>query len=369
VEQTTTLPAGGLGAEHFDDVLADGHRVLTVRIALGPDQPQAVERARLAWADLAARATEADVPDALVDRAAEAVAERARSSRRIVVTATEVGGLAVDDDVDDRAPDDLRWSWLPWFRPLVASRQAPVDHAVVLCDRTGADVTIVRGRHTRTVTIEGETDFITKVHAGGWSEPRFQRKAERTWRTNAADVAEAITHLLRSGVVEVALVGGDERACGLVLGDLHDDARDQVRSIGATRAPGSSEELEAEAIRTALADVRARETTAWLELLHAREGQREATTEPAGVFDALRRSQVAALLLGDGPGEASFVAGRPDTATLDEGNLVGGGDEPRSRAPAVDVATWAALRTGACVLAVPVAALGSPLGAVLRWAS
>ncbi|MDF2741972.1 MAG: hypothetical protein K0S88_3342, partial [Actinomycetia bacterium] len=48
----------------------------------------------------------------------------------------------------------------------------------------------------REVRVEGEELHVTRSASGGWSQRRFQQRAENRWQQNAGAVAEALTRLV-----------------------------------------------------------------------------------------------------------------------------------------------------------------------------
>lgn len=366
MEQSRSLPSGGTSADDVGHVIDGRGPFVTVRVGFDADVPNARQRAEATWHGLADDARERGVPEEVLEAVGEAaLAERTQG--RLLLVGHAGGVLDVAVDVDERAPDELRWSPLPWFAPVLAAHQHVVDHAVVVCDRTGADVTVIVGdRVLADREIGGRTDPIRKVQPGGWSQRRFQQRADNVWRANADDVEHEIERLVRGHRVQVVLLGGEERAVSLIQERLPADVAEVVYPIGATRAADGSEEEGERSMRRALNTALAERTTAWLSLLRDELGTGRAADGPRAVFEALRRSQVAVLLLGAGGGDARFDPDRPELAHLPDEAVADGGSATLS-APLADVATWTALKTGARVVAVPAAAMPEPVAALLRW--
>ncbi len=85
-------------------------------------------------------------------------------------------------------------------------------------DRSGADVTAVpRGAATgSTHTVVGPDDEIERNAPGGWAQPRYHRRAEDSWRHNAAAVADAARQELHRIDADLLLVAGDVRAAQML---------------------------------------------------------------------------------------------------------------------------------------------------------
>ena len=64
-------------------------------------------------------------------------------------------------------------------------------------DRLGAELLAVMPTGPdREVRVEGEELHVTRSASGGWSQRRFQQRAENRWQQNAGAVAEALTRLV-----------------------------------------------------------------------------------------------------------------------------------------------------------------------------
>jgi len=110
--------------------------------------------------------------------------------------------------------DEATFGVLAHLMPLLAMRDEEIPYVRVVADRTGADVDAVSAggvpRHRR---VTGSERFpMTKVHAGGWRNLRYQEAVEETWKRNAGDVVAAAAGLADRVDAEVIVVGGDVRA-------------------------------------------------------------------------------------------------------------------------------------------------------------
>ena len=71
---------------------------------------------------------------------------------------------------------------LPRLAPLIEARQRLVAHVVVEADLAGANITAIdRGEVVATDAVDGDTLHIHRGHPGGWSQRRFQQRADNTW--------------------------------------------------------------------------------------------------------------------------------------------------------------------------------------------
>lgn len=401
--------------------------VLSVCLPLRPANEEMASEARLEWRALREQAERAGAPpEALtaVDRAADG-AHRDRAGLHVVVPTD--GRPHVEGLERSPAGGSVSWAPVPALVPLLADRQRQQPHVVALVDRQGADIVTSTGRlapgaeapegtggsggtddagdggsavtaagtpTTTKTTVEGDTHPLRKVAPGGWSQRRFQQRAEETWQRNMGEVAEEITARVEQVGARFVALGGDERAVHLVRDHLPAAVRELVRPLSVTRATdGSAARLQDELDRVGDDWLHA-EITRMAEAFREELGQHDrAVAGPRECLAALQAARVAQLIVVGGapdaaPNEAGDAEGAPGRAwvgattedvALSRADLL---DPEQGRpAPLLDVAVAAALATGADVRVVPVdpadpdpppdladlVQLPGGLGALLRW--
>lgn len=251
----------------------------------------------------------------------------------IIVRSPDGGSLT--EFVDDPLEPSVFEGRFPRLAPLIESRQRTIAHVVVETDLAGADVTAFDGGDVlATDVVEGDTEYIHRGHPGGWSQRRFQQRAENTWDHNADDVAATARKIAERVDARLIAVTGPDRARSMVVKSL-DGAPMSVVSISAGDPDGIAEEVTR---RTA--DVAASDSVAAIEA--AKESM--ATTDDF-----------------DGDVLAAVAAGRVETLLVHDDGAAG---EERL----VDRCIASALSTGASVRVVPkVAVLRDGVGAIFRW--
>lgn len=182
------------------------------------------------------------------------------SARVVLATA---GRVELDQGfVGVRAgPERLDHAPVPTLLPLLRHLGAATRYLVVETSRDGADIhleTSGRGHSDADAEIEGNTDGLTKVQAGGWSHAAYQRYAENTWKHNQQEVAAAVSDLIRRQHPAFVALSGDVRARQLLTEALTDTERELIVEVDAhTRADGAdSTELDS-AIARSLVERRA----------------------------------------------------------------------------------------------------------------
>lgn len=239
---------------------------------------------------------------------------------------------------------------LPRLAPIIESRQRSLPHILVETDRAGADIHAFDGPVVlSTDQVEGDTEHIHRVQTGGWSQRRFQQRAENTWERNADDVAAAIGAVDERVQASMIFVAGDTRAQHLVVEALSESMRQRAVLIEA----GSPEGIADEVVRL-LSDHVARDIRGLVEQLRERSGTGTASTDADDVLECLSTGRVGHLLVNDDGSDAPVT----DVAV---------GDVPAG-VRVVDTAIAAALRSDAEITVVPkVAALDGPIAALYRW--
>src|SRR5207244_4321477 len=125
------------------------------------------------------------------------VADAHLEGQTLAVIANARGLLHVSHQPEPPARDLARWAPLPGVGPLLEWRQLSAPHVIALADRQGADLVAVRrDAHPVERTAGGADDPLSKSKPGGWSQPRYQQRAENTWEHNADDVAKELTRMV-----------------------------------------------------------------------------------------------------------------------------------------------------------------------------
>jgi hypothetical protein len=129
--------------------------------------------------------------------------------------------------------DRARFAAPPSVAPVLEWLFARPPHVVVLVHRDGAEITSVGGADGRRVTsmVVGPDDLITAVSPRGWSQPRFQRRVEDSWRHNASAVVDAALRAAHDVQAKLMFIAGDIRAEHLVREGLDRAGADVVVSV------------------------------------------------------------------------------------------------------------------------------------------
>lgn len=365
-----TVPQTAMDLSDLSALTGRAGPFLTAYVVTDGAVENAAIRSEQRWKTLRGRLADDGAPPSAVDLVDPLVANaHLRGAALAVVTDSDEVLLTEHLDVpldEDRG----RWGHLPDLGPLLRWRQTRIPYVTVLADRGGADLTAFHpdGRAIERTTGEGTPE--RKVHPGGWSQPRFQQRAENDWKATAADVASEVARLSRAVDARVVVLGGDVRATQMIRDDLPTELDDAVHLIDQGRAADGSDEAREREIRRLLATAVAEDTVALLERFKEEHGQHDrAVSGAAATVDALNRAAVDVLLVHDGEQErTAWIGADPVPISLQREEAVAE-DAALAEAPLVDVLVRAAIGTGASVRVIPEAGpVPEGVGALLRWA-
>ena len=254
-------------------------------------------------------------------------------------------------------PDFVRGGPLPHLLPLFDWKQDHPTYAVVVADRRGADIHVVGGFQGEEVTeIEGDHDELRKVSPGGWSQRRFQNRAEDSWERNAEQVAQAVDRIVREDQIELVLVTGDVRAVAYLKDNVAPAVAPRIHELDA--APPTDDDLEQIRgdVERSVSSLTGRLTELALSKFLEERGQSDLAADGlADTISALRMAQVDTLFVSpDGPGENVWFSPVDQTqAATDRSTLSEIGLDDLQEAPAVDVVVRQAIATGAAIRVIP----------------
>jgi hypothetical protein len=330
--------------------------------------PLAQQRWKTARRDLEGRG----VPDALLDEIGRIVPGAHLEGDCLAVIGGVERILHVEHGPAVSPRDEATWGPLPHLLPIVRWRQSEPSYVVVLTDRTGADLFgIRRGSRELHAEVEGEHDELRKVGPGGWSQRRYQQRAEDSWEQNAEQVAAAVERLVVQVQPAFVAVAGDVRAVGLLRESLPKEVDELVHAIEGERPwKGKGDPIPSEVHELVARHVRER-TDAVLARFREEEGQHDKAVEGVdATATALAQSKVAVLLIADEGDEERTLWFGPDPALIaaDDQELKALGVDSPEEGPVREVLTRAALGTGAWLRVVDDAKeLDEGVGALLRW--
>jgi peptide subunit release factor 1 (eRF1) len=306
--------------------------------------------------------------------------------RTLAVVADASGIRLVRHEPEPPARDAGWVAPLPRVGPLLEWAQGAIPHLVVLADRAGADIVAFSRRAAASgtggadvVTVGEETGAdpgLRKSNPGGWSQRRYQNRAENLWEQNAKTVADQVASLVDQTGARLVVVAGDVRALQLLREHLPQPVLDLVREVEGSRGPGAADagldEIADEVVKL-VATVAAEDTVEFLRQFKQEKGQHDLAAQGvAATLAALAAARVDTLLIHDDPDDdrTAWFAPEPGMVAATEAALteLGAAGGAPQQARLVDVAIRAAFATGAAVRIVPsVASVQDGIGAILRF--
>jgi hypothetical protein len=387
MESSGTTPPGGQSAATIPDITAafDGSGpFVTVYLGTEGAVEQAAQQNELRWKTLR-RQLEDDGAPAGALTAIDPLVPDAHHQGRTLAVVSDAAGIRVVRHEPEPPARDAGWvAMLPRVGPLIEWAQSAIPHLVVLADRAGADIVVFSRRtaekgagDAQVVTVGEETGqdpVIRKNNPGGWSQRRYQNRAENLWEQNAKEVADQVTGLVGDIGARLVVVAGDVRALQMLREHLPAPVLEIVREVDGSRGPGSADagldEIADDVVKL-VATVAAEDTVEFLRQFKQERGQNDLAVEGVqGTIASLAAARVDTLLIHDDPDDdrTAWFGPEPGMVAQDRQAIVDLGANEPQEARLVDVAIRAAFTTGAAVRIVPsVGSVDEGIGAILRF--
>lgn len=372
MERTGVTPPGALTAPDLAEVLQAPGPYFTVYLTTEAGIDNAAYRSEQRWKTLRGELADSGAPEAVLAAVDPLVADAHQRGQMLAVIADAAGVLHVEHGQEAPPRDRVDVGPIPPLLPLLAVRQGFPAHLTVLADRTGADITLHRHGRPDVHREAGGDEFpIRRVNAGGWSQLRYQHRAENTWESNADDVAAEISALVDRHRPRLIVVAGDVRAVEMIQKALPATVAALVTVVDGGRAEDGSDAHFAEAVREQVTALVNKDIADLLGKFREELGQADRAADgPDETLAALTRAQVEVLLVADSPDDerTALFGPAPNQVGREPDTLRSMGVDDPGTAPLADVAVRAALGTGAAVEIVPAGDVPTGrLGAILRW--
>lgn len=383
MESSGTTPLGGQSPATVPDVAAafDGTApFVTVYLGTEGAVEQAAQRNELRWKTLRRDLSDAGAPAEALAAVDQLVPDAHLRGRTLAVVADATGVRLARHEPEPPARDAGWVAPLPRVGPLLEWAQAAVPHLVVLADRVGADiVAFTRGAggsapDDAPLSVgekTGDDPDLRKTSPGGWSQRRYQKRAENLWEANAKAVADQVVSLVDETGARLVVVAGDVRALQFLRDHLPGPVAELWREVDGSRAPGSGLDEIADDVVKLSASVAAEDTVAFLRQFKEERGQGDLASEGVNAtLEALAAARVDTLLIHDDPDDDRTAWFGPEAGMVafDQQRLADMGAEHPQQARLVDVAIRAAFASGASVRIVPSAgSVKDGIGAILRF--
>jgi hypothetical protein len=373
MERAGLTPQVAADISDLADLVKTPGPFLSLQLTTEAGIDNAAQRSEQRWKAARDDAAAQGCPEEVLSAVDPLIADAHLEGRGLSVLAAPAGAVHVEHGFRQPDRDLVRWASLPSLAQVVAWRQESPAYVTVLADRQGADLTGYRREGPDLHGEAGGEEYpIRKPGAGGWSQRRYQERAEHTWERNAADAADQVAALARRVDARLVVAAGDERAVTLLRDALPAELAGRFQVVSGGRSQDGSEQSFDDAARIAVGLAVNADTDGLLEKFREERGQADRAAEgPELTLHALAMAAVDVLLVApDDPDDArtAWFGPDPTQVSLRSEDLRDLGVEQPVEGRLVDVAVRAALGTGAGVRVVePGAGLGGGIGAVLRW--
>lgn len=377
MESSGTTPRGAQAPADIPDVAAafDGPGpFVTVYLGTEAAITQAAQQNELRWKSLRRQLEEDGAPPRALAAVDSLVPEAHHLGRTLAVIADASGARLVRHEEEPPVRDAGWVAPLPRIGPLIEWSQSAVPHLVVLADRAGADIVVFSRSHEGVLAVGEDSDadpVLRKSNPGGWSQRRYQTRAENQWEHNAKEVADRVATLADKTGARLVVVAGDVRAVQLLGDHLPDRTRRLIKEVDGSRAAGSGVDEIAEDVVKLVATVVAEDSVEFLRQFKQERGQRDLAVEGTkATLDALAAARVDTLLIHDDADDdrTAWFGPEPGMVGQTKKGLAELGVARPQKARLVDVAIRAAFITGAAVRIVPsVGSVRQGIGAILRF--
>lgn len=309
----------GVGGDALTGLLQHPGPYACLALDTQADKERAPKEIELRWRALRGELAEAGAPEDVLVRLDSAV-EGAHGQGDGLLAIANSSNLLLQENLSTPIQDGASWGPAPDLLPLLSWQQENPAYAVALVDRTGAEIVVTSSwRPDWSTEVEGNEWPVRRINPGGWSQRRYQERAENLWEENAKEVAAALERIATDDELELVVISGDVRAVSFLKEHLPENFAPTVYEIEGTQAH-SVEEI-AEELHKVVSAHEAQATESLLDTFREERGQEDRAVEGAGsTARALSEARVETLLLGADAGTQSayVVAEDPTQVSTDK---------------------------------------------------
>src|SRR5438445_1294987 len=198
-----------------DLIIAPGN-FATVYLDASHDTEDAAHALRLRWQEARDELERQGVDEPTVHQLEQTVIDGAKpvgpAGRALIASA---GRVLLDTWLPvPPATPVVRYSSLPYLLPLAGQHVPVVPYVVVIMDRIGGDLRGygAHGELAGKVTVDGEDHPVHKVAGTGWTHLKMQHRVENTAHHNAAEIADAVSHMADELQAQLIVVAAEVQA-------------------------------------------------------------------------------------------------------------------------------------------------------------
>lgn len=241
-------------------------------------------------------------------------------------------------------------------------------YAVLLVDQHEAFLSFVRqSRRHRGISLES-SDYPRKQQSGGWSQRRFQARADERVSAFAQDVAGEVQRALDESAKNILVVAGDEIMTSALDEHFHQSIKDRIAGTLRIDIRASEQEIVDLTMPVVAAFERQQESEAVHQLNESRGAGGLAALGPEEVLAALQAGQVMTLIMTDDfsqTGWADYTMHHFGVGSIPKRHPAGGDADHLVPVQLAEEAVRLALQTGAEIeivqSVIPIAEMGEDI--------
>lgn len=290
-----------------------------------------------------------------------------KSSQGLALFACSGSGLFEAVQLD--APLDQHWLFVgsvPHLYPLARLIDTHPRYAAILLDTNRAQI-FVFGLGTTERTEQVKNAKTRRTSKGGWSQARYQRRADNVHVNHIKEVIETLERLVREEALQHVVVAGEEIALSILREQMPKELAEKVIDMASLDRSASEADILAaslEALREKDAETDAEKVE---ELIGAWRSGGLGVAGPESTISAFQLGQVDELIIAASPETLKSVQTLPDDAApgavaADTSAPQGMPDEGRLKLS--DELVTRAQQTGARIRFIEDAALLAGIGGV-----
>jgi Bacterial archaeo-eukaryotic release factor family 2 len=376
MESAEPIPEADEPGRDLAELVGEPGEFLSVLLTTDPAVENAAQRSELRWKTLRSDLEHRGIGEEVLAAVDPFIPEAHLHGPRLEVVVSETGARHVEhggDPNDATEHEDGRWGRAPWLFPILSWRQATVPHLVVLIDRSGADLFVVRREGPAVhAEVDPPGEPLTRSKPGGWSQRRYQQRAENSWEKGAGDVAKGLVRLVERFEPRIVVVAGDVRAVQFLREALPKEMDEIVRVTSGERPnPDGSGGIPQDEVDELVAELVQRDTDEVLAKFEEELGQGDLAAEgPGAVVEALQKAQVEVLLIRDDTEDERtvWIGSEPVHIGMTRDRLEAMGVDDSHEARFRDATVRAAIGTAARIRLLPEGrGPREGIGAILRW--
>jgi peptide subunit release factor 1 (eRF1) len=279
------------------------------------------------------------------------------------------GGADLFEAVQLDAPLDEHWLFVgsvPHLYPLARLIDTHPRYAAILLDTNRAQI-FVFGLGTTERTEQIKNAKTRRTSKGGWSQARYQRRADNVHVNHIKEVIETLERLVREEALQHVVVAGEEIALSILREQMPKELAEKIIDMATLERGASEADILAaslEALREKDAETDAEKVE---ELIGAWRSGGLGVAGPESTMSAFQLGQVDELIIAASPDTLKPVQKLPDDAApgevaADTSAPTGTTDEGRLKLS--DELVTRAQQTGARIRFIEDAALLAGIGGV-----